>query len=327
MKKRNKILLADGFRMLKKRYICIKQHDTTDCAAACLAMIARYYGLSMSIAKIREIAGTDKEGTNAYGVVKASEKIGMTAKAVKGDNKALTSNFTLPAIAHVIKNDSLYHYIVIYKITSKHLIVADPAEGVKKCTVEEFLSQWTGVLILMMPSTNFIKGSTNESVLKRFFLLLIPQKKLILHIFWASLILTAFGILGAFFFQLLIDDILPNNLHKTLNIFCIGLIILSIFKILLNTFREQLFIYLSQRLDIPLILGYYNHVLDLPMNFFGSRKTGETISRFEDASRIKDAISGATLTIMLDTIMVLFYIALVIIFRKPFEELNRKIME
>lgn len=334
---------------MKNRYICVKQHDTTDCAAACLATIAKHYGLSMSIAQIREIAGTDKEGTNAYGVVKAAEKIGMTAKAVKGDDKALLSNFAIPAMAHIIKNGSLLHYVVIHKITSKYLIIADPAEGIKKYTLEEFLNQWTGVLILMMPSVNFKRSSINESVLKRFFLLLIPQKKLILHIFTASLILTAFGILGAFFFQLLIDDILPNNLNKTLNIFCIGLIILGIFKILLSTFREQLFIYLSQRLDIPLMLGYYNHVLDLPMNFFGSRKTGEIISRFEDASHIKDAISSATLTIMLDTIMVivggitlyiknqvlflvtiimvLFYIALVIIFRKPFEELNRKIME
>ncbi len=65
-------------------------------------------------------------------------------------------------------------------------------------------------------------------------------------------------------------------------------------KVILNAFRSHLLIYLSQKIDIPMILGYYNHVLDLPMSFFGTRKTGEIVSRFQDASKIREAISGAT---------------------------------
>ena len=61
--------------------------------------------------------------------------------------------------------------------------------------------------------------------------------------------------------------------------------------------------YLSQKLDIALLLGYYRHVMELPMNFFGTRKVGEIISRFNDAGKVRDAISGATLTIMIDTLM------------------------
>lgn len=67
------------------KYYCIKQHDITDCGAACLATVCEQYGLSTSITKIREVAGTDKQGTNAYGMVKAAERLGFTAKAVKGD--------------------------------------------------------------------------------------------------------------------------------------------------------------------------------------------------------------------------------------------------
>ena len=60
------------------KYCCIKQHDITDCGAACLATISKQYGLNLSISKIREVAGTDKQGTNAYGVVKAAEQLGFT---------------------------------------------------------------------------------------------------------------------------------------------------------------------------------------------------------------------------------------------------------
>lgn len=84
------------------KYYCIKQHDITDCGAACLAAISKQYGRTVSITKVREVAGTDKQGTNAYGMVKAAEQLGFTAKAVKGNQEAFFSEFPLPAIAHVV---------------------------------------------------------------------------------------------------------------------------------------------------------------------------------------------------------------------------------
>ena len=106
-----------------------KQHDITDCGAACLATISKQYGLNLSISKIREAAGTDKQGTNAYGMIKAAEQLGFSAKGVKGDQNAFFSDFPLPAIAHVVVNGSLLHYVVIHKITKKEILIADPGKG------------------------------------------------------------------------------------------------------------------------------------------------------------------------------------------------------
>ena len=105
--------------------------------------------------------------------------------------------------------------------------------------------------------------------------------------------------------QFLLDDILPYNMSKTLNILSIGVLVLYTFQMLLSLFRSHLLLFLSQKLDIALLLGYYEHILKLPMNFFGTRRVGEIISRFQDAGHVRDAISGATLTIMIDTIMVI----------------------
>jgi len=334
---------------LLKKYTCIKQHDEQDCGPACLATITKQYGLKIPISKIREVAGTDKQGTNVYGLIKAAEKLGFTAKAVKGTKEALFEEFPLPAIAHVIIDGTLLHYMVIHKITKKEIIVADPAKGIVKYTPEEFYQLWTGVLILLVPTPKFKKGDETKGLFSRFFTLLIPQKKLLINIFFASIIYTIFGILGAFYFKVLIDDVLPYHLDKTLHILSIGIIVLYIFSVLLNAFRSHLLLYLSQKLDISLILGYYQHVLYLPMNFFGTRKTGEVISRLMDASKVRDAISGATLTIMIDVLMVIiggvilftqnsflfavtlalipFYIAIIWFFVKPIERVNRKEME
>ena len=101
------------------KYYCIKQHDITDCGAACLATISKQYGLNLSISKIREVAGTDKQGTKAYGMIKAAEQLGFTAKGVKGNQDAFFSEFPLPAIAHVVVDESLLHYVVVHKVTKE----------------------------------------------------------------------------------------------------------------------------------------------------------------------------------------------------------------
>lgn len=288
-----------------KHYKHIKQHDITDCGAACLATISKQYGLKTPITKIREVAGTDKQGTNALGMIKAAEQLGFSAKGVKGNQEAFFSDFPLPAIAHVVVDGALLHYVVIHKITKKQVIIADPAKGIVKMPPEEFFKLWTGVLILLTPTNAFQKGKETKGLFERFLHLLIPQKKLLINIFFASIIYTILGILGAFYFKFLLDDILPYNLEKTLHVLSIGAIILILFSIILSAFRSYLLIYLSQKLDIDLLLGYYNHVLKLPMNFFGTRKTGEIVSRFMDASKVREAISGATLTLMIDTLMVI----------------------
>ncbi len=331
------------------KYYCIKQHDITDCGAACLATISKQYGLSTSITKIREIAGTDKMGTNAYGMVKAAEQLGFTAKAVKGNQEAFFSEFPLPAIAHVIVDGSLLHYVVIHKISKKQVVVADPAKGIVKKTPEDFFKEWTGILILLVPAQTFKKGNETKSIFERFWGLLLPQKRLVFDIFVASLVVTILGILGAFYFQIIIDDILTAGLVKTLHVLSIGVIMLKLFSVLLSVMRTQLLVYLSQKLDIALLLGYYDHVLKLPMNFFGTRKVGEIISRFQDASSIRDAISNATLTVMIDTLMavagglilffknkvlfsiaffmVILYAILVLVFNRPYKKANEKQME
>lgn len=342
------------------KYYCVKQHDTTDCGAACLATISKQNGYKISISKIREIAGTDRQGTNVYGIIQAAERLGFSAKGVKGDVEAFFSEFPLPCIAHVLVDGGMMHYVVIHKITKKQVIIADPARGIVKLTPEEFFGQvrkegrpptyqWSGILVLLVKSNTFHKGDETQGLFERFLHLLFPQKKLLAHIFVASLLYTVFGILAAFYFQELVDSVLPDGLRQTLFTLSVGVILLNIFRVLLSAFRSHLLLHLSQKLDIALLLGYYRHVLSLPMNFFGTRKVGEIISRFTDASKVRDAISGATLTIMIDTfmavagaiilymqnatmfaiafLMVVLYGVIVIVFNKQFKKLNEKEME
>lgn len=116
--------------------------------------------------------GTDKQGTNILGLIKAAEKLGFTAKGVKGNQEAFFSQFPLPCIAHVVVNGSLLHYVVIHKITKKQIVIADPAKGIVKKTPEEFFKEWTGIFVFLVPDANFEKGNDTKGIFARFTYLL-----------------------------------------------------------------------------------------------------------------------------------------------------------
>lgn len=160
--------------------IKIKQRDITDCGAACIASITSHYKLKLPVSRIRQIAGTDKKGTNVYGLLQAAEKLGFTAKGVKGNKDALPK-IPVPAIAHVVVKEVLQHYVVIYKVTEKYIQIMDPGTGLlEKMPLDKFVEIWTGVLVLMIPNDGFNAKNEKVSNLSRFIYLL-HQTKISLH--------------------------------------------------------------------------------------------------------------------------------------------------
>lgn len=328
---------------------CILQNDETDCGPACLAAIFRKYNLKVSIATIRDIAGTDRQGTSAYGLVKVIEHFGFQQKVVEADKSVLTPKIPLPAIAHVVIDNSLLHYVVITKIKDDTVVVSDPAKGIVKYKKDDFIKIWTNILILIAPTEESQRGNKKESTLSSFFRLLISQRWLLLRIFILSMILTSLGIITSFYYQVIMDNVVPSLSIQTLNYVSVITLCLFLVQIGINFLRGILIVKLEQKIDIPIMLGYYNHALILPMKFYSMRDTGEIISRFNDASSIRDIVSDASLTIMMDTIMavvgavVLFncnrllflisvvmlilYGIIVFIYNKPIKKINRKIME
>lgn len=328
---------------------CILQNDETDCGPACLAAIFRKYGLKVSIAKIRDIAGTDRQGTSAYGLVKVIEHYGFQQKVVEADKNVLNQKLPLPSIAHVVIDDSLLHYVVITKIKGDTVIVSDPAKGIVKYKKEDFINIWTKILILIAPTEQSEKGNKKVSTLRSFFRLLLSQKWLLLKIFILSLTLTSIGIATSFYYQIIMDSIVPSASIQALNYVSIATLGLFLVQIGLNFLRGFLIVKLEQNIDIPIMLGYYNHALVLPMKFYSMRDTGEIISRFNDASSIRDIVSQASLTIMMDTlmaivgaivlfncnrllflisvVMLILYGIIVYIYNNPIKNINRETME
>ena len=287
------------------KYFLVKQQDESDCGAACISTIAKYYGKRISVTKIRNIAGTDIKGTSGKGMIKACETIGLTCKAMVSKGKEIKADYPFPLIAHVNKN-GIEHYLVIYKIRKNKILVADPAVSLQWISIKKFKNWWTGVFFIISPTKNFKKTNEYKTFLNRFIHFIFENKKLAIEILLASFLITILGIMGAFYFRYLIDDVIYSGLPISLLSISLAYLAVLIFQNLLSFARNNLIIFLGNKIDAVLTLGYFNHILHLPLDFFMTRKSGEILSRLGDIKIIKNALSSMSVGIILDCTMFIF---------------------
>lgn len=294
--------------------IKIKQHDITDCGAACLASVAAHHRLKLPISKIRQWAGTDKKGTNAWGLIKAAEKMGFSAKGVKGDASALP-DVPFPAIAHVIVKKILQHYVVIYKVGKSHLEYMDPGDGQmhKKC-IEEFAREWTGVLILLSPNSDFIRGNEKVSNLDRFMFLLKPHRSVLMQALIGAVIYTILGLSTSVYIQKITDFVLVDGNRNLLNLLSVGMIVILLVQLFIGVMQTIFVLRTGQLIDARLILSYYKHLLKLPQRFFDTMRTGEIISRINDAVKIRVFINDVLISLVVNVFIVVFSFCLMFLY-------------
>ena len=298
--------------------------------------------------------GTDLKGTNLVGLSKCADTLGFVSQAVRVDRENFLTDFTLPCIANVITKEGLTHFVVVFKkVRHKkvdYVIIGDPAKDLMKITLDEFYETFTGTLLLLKPDSRFVPGKAEKGkTFSRFLKLLLPHKKLFAYSIVASVILTVLGIVSSLFNKILMDEILPYKLKNPLLLVVIVFAILAVVQTVLGFVRQWMMIYLSQKIDIPLLLGYFEHIYKLPMKFFASRKTGDIITRFSDAFTIKDIFTNIALTLIIDVAMALITgvilfnmnlslfgiiiclticsILLVFIFKQPYKKINEEQMQ
>ncbi|MGK7892246.1 MAG: peptidase domain-containing ABC transporter [Xenococcus sp. (in: cyanobacteria)] len=288
-----------------RRYPFYAQQSASDCGAACLVMIGRYWGKKFSVSRLRDIANVDRNGASLRGLAAAAGSIGFTTRPVKASlNKLAEQN--LPAIAHWQGK----HYIVVYQITKDSVIIGDPAIGQLSYSHAEFQEGWTGYTLLLQPKALLKDAPEASTPFWQFFELAKPHGIVLLEIFIASLLIQVFGLITPLFTQLILDRVVVQQSNLTLMAMGLGLLIFGWFRVAMNGLRQYLLDHTANRVDLALIVGFINHTLRLPLAFFESRYVGDIISRVQENSKIQRFLTGEALSIVLDLLTVFIYVGL-----------------
>jgi ABC-type bacteriocin/lantibiotic exporter with double-glycine peptidase domain len=292
--------------MRRDRKIEIRQRDQSDCGPACLASVMSYYGLKVPVARIRQEAGTDQKGTSMWGMIKVLEHFKFESKGMRGSMEHL-SQLPLPCIVHTEQEDGLNHYICVYKVHAKGIRVMDPAEGrMSRWDHSKFENCWSGAVLV------FVRGIVGKEIELesfenvRLISLLKPLWKPLLQALLSALFYAILGLSTSLYLGKLTDYVFVTFNTGLLNLMSLAMILIALAMIYLFMVKNLITLKTGQVIDNQMITSYYRHVFSLPQPFFDSMKTGEILSRINDAVKIRGFINDAMIGIVVNIMMVLF---------------------
>ena len=287
------------------RFPFLKQHDQSDCGAACLGMICKYYKMPIGLNRLRDMSNVSRYGTSMAALAEAAETIGFITRGVRTGYEALMRT-ELPAILHWEGN----HFVVLYQMNKKEVKIADPGVGIRKLSRAEFEKGWTNMALLLEYTDQVAENEPSQSSFKRFFPLIRPYTGILIEVLLASLVLSLFGLASPIFMQTIVDQVLVHQDKDLLNLMLVGMVVVALFQMGTSTLRVYLIGYVSARLSIAMLSRFYRHLLALSMRFFALRRTGDLTTRFRENATIQRLLTDTTVSAVLDFIMLFVYLGL-----------------
>jgi ABC-type bacteriocin/lantibiotic exporter with double-glycine peptidase domain len=298
-----------SFLSKSKRVPVLQQVSMVECGAACLAMLLSYHGRKTSISEIREQCGLGRDGLSALHIVKAARKYGMRVRAV-----SLKENdfrfVSLPAIIHWEFN----HFMVVERWSTKFVEVVDPALGRRKISAEEFDDGFTGVVLMLEPGAHFKRENKPAKLSLRTYVRSYLQQATtpVLQVIGASLLLQLLGLVVPLLAEVSIDQIIPLKMLSALDLFGLGMIMIVLAQLVTRLLRASVLIYVQSRVDLSMMLNFFEHLVSLPQRYFLQRSSGDLLARVESNGVIRDTISNQLFSTLLDgTFVIVYFIILV----------------
>ena len=265
-------------------------------------MIIKSYKGYVSLEELRYLTHTSKDGTNAYHIIEAANRLGFKSKGVRVELESFSASIILPCIASVTIDKKYKHFVVIHEINykKKFVIIADPASKLIKMTFNQFKLIYNGVLIILYPITTIPYKSTTKFNINFVLNILKTHKPLLRQIIILSFFVTLFSILSSFFTEYMINGINDTNEKEYLLFLFLIFLIFNILKIISDYFRGKILILVNQKIDLTLTLDIFNKILLLPYRYYRNKTTGDIISRINDLGTVKETISKVILTVIVD---------------------------
>ncbi|MEM9807973.1 MAG: peptidase domain-containing ABC transporter [Cyanobacteria bacterium P01_D01_bin.56] len=294
-------------------YPAILQQSQEDCGAACLATIAKYYGRTFRINRMRGMAGTGQLGTTLLGLRRGAEALGFQAQAVQATDMLIDrlAEVPLPAIIHW----QGYHWVVLYGQKRQQYVVADPSVGLRYLTREQLEQSWPDrVMLLLELDEERFYAHENDDVgsFGGFIRGLRPHRKLLTEVLLLNFGIGLLALALPLLIQILTDDILVRQDLRMLTIVAIVVVIINCLRSFMQWAQSNLIVHFAQRIELKMVLDFGRQLLQLPLNYYESRRSGEVVSRLQDIQAVNQLIAQTIITVPTQVFVALVSLVLMV---------------
>lgn len=285
-----------SFSLFKRPTPFVRQSEAAECGLACLTMMAGHHGANFSLSELRHKYSTSLRGATLQHLITISDDLNLATRALRCDLSDLRQ-VRLPAMLHW----DLKHFVVLDKISSKGLVVLDPAVGKEIVTWEQASEKFTGVVLEAAPTKNFTKREPENRLKVRH---LVPFSRLFWRSLFQALVLSLclqfFVLLAPIFMQLVVDEAILKADVSLLIIIAISFSLLKVFEVLCQLTRSLVLQYLTTITDYDMQTGVMRHLFRLPLSYFQKRFIGDIQQRISALSTIQYMITNTTVSTVID---------------------------
>ncbi len=291
----------------------VMQMEALECGAACLDMILAYYGRWIALEQVRLDCGVSRDGSNARNILKAARNYGLSANGYKIPAEAVRTSATFPCIIHWEYN----HFVVLCGFKGNKVCINDPSRGTIYISFQEFQKSYTGIALLFEPEESFEKGGKRKSILDFAMKRLQDAKTAVIFTVAITLFSYGFTVINPFISEFFMDDILTTRAKSDYPVFLGVVFALAVVQIAVSWVAAIYSLKIDGKLAINGSTSFMWKVLRLPMEFFSQRMSGDILMRQSTNEEIASTIVNTLAPLALNTIMMIFYLVIMINFSVP----------
>ncbi|HKH68042.1 MAG TPA: ABC transporter transmembrane domain-containing protein, partial [Reyranella sp.] len=274
-----------------------------DSGLAAFVVLLRFLGKPADAAQLRHEFSPDGESFTADHILRAAKRLEVKARRERCSPERL-EKAALPAIA-LMKDGS---FALLARTAADRVLLQDLATG--RPAIEQraaFDERWTGELILMTTRER-LAGAARPFDLTWFIPSIVRFRGLLGEALVGSLFLQLFALITPLFTQVVIDKVLVHKGWSTLDVLVFGLVVISLFEVLLGGLRAWVLAHTTNRIDVELGARLFRHLVSLPLSYFGVRRVGDSVARIRELENIRQFLTGPALTIGLDVIFASIFV-------------------
>jgi subfamily B ATP-binding cassette protein HlyB/CyaB len=280
------------------------REDHHDTGLECLVLVARLHGLAAEVDRLRHEFSVAGRSLDSDTLVRAANYLGLKAKKICSNQQRLART-ALPVIAR--HRDG--HYFIIARVNEGKVLLRDPLRSdVQALPVSEFAGLWSGELVLITRRAQQAAAAGHFGF-GWFVAAMLRYRSLLVEVLVASFFIQLLALVTPLFFQVVIDKVLVHQGLSTLDVLAAGLLVVSVFEVTLGGLRTYVFSHTTNRIDVELGGRLYRHLLALPLAYFESRRVGDSVARVRELENIRNFITGAALTVVVDLVFTVVFLA------------------
>jgi subfamily B ATP-binding cassette protein HlyB/CyaB len=279
-----------------------------DTGLGCLGLVLAIAGEAFDIERARREYLSPGRVADSQDLLRIAKSEGLKARLSRSSIDRIQA-LSLPVIARSRAGG----FFVIGRRTDAGVLVGLAGGPPVAWTLVELDREWSGELLLVVKRDR-LAGDVVGFGIRWFWPVVKRFSRILGEVLLISVFIQLVALVSPLFFQVVIDKVLVHRALTTLEVLVVGLLLINVSDVLLNWLRTYAFAHTTSRMDAMLGSQLFRHLVALPIGYFESRATGQTVARVRELENVRQFLTSSALTLVIDVVFSVLFLIVIFLY-------------